>query len=74
MSLRAVDWLVIGLYAAALLAIALKVTRRQETSEGYFRWRLKAIDYDGRAVWFGEGISQRAPAYFTISCRVTIGT
>ena len=37
MSLRAVDWLVIGLYAAALLAIALKVTRRQETSESNFR-------------------------------------
>jgi len=36
MSLHAADWLVIGLYAAALLAIALKVARRQETSEGYF--------------------------------------
>ncbi len=36
MSLRALDWLVIGFYAAALLAIALRVARRQESSEGYF--------------------------------------
>jgi hypothetical protein len=36
MSLHPLGWLVIGLYAAALLAIASRVARKQESSEGYF--------------------------------------
>jgi len=36
MNLQPLDWLVIGLYAAALLTIASRVARKQESSEGYF--------------------------------------
>jgi len=44
--LHALDWLVIGFYAVALLAITFRVARKQESSEGYFlagrslRWPL----------------------------------
>jgi hypothetical protein len=31
---------------------------------GNMQWRLKAVDYDGRAVWFGEGGFQMGAKYF----------
>lgn len=31
---------------------------------GNLQWRLKAIDYDGRAIWFGDGGFQMGAKYF----------
>jgi hypothetical protein len=41
---------------------------------GSLQWRLKAIDYDGRAIWFGEGGFQMGAKWFEDPAKIEAGS